>query len=274
MATDAIMDSYYGHTAISGLLANWLQGLKASSASSDDTVQKNDASSIASNEVRDIVQDVLYSAAKEKFTKSKGDEMTNMSRSEIWFIEGMIQSPRWRKLLIDLATTNKDSVLLKYCVRRISDLGYHRELAKRINMTDDFSVYNSTLKAEFGNLISSIANDSGSSMDLNEIVEDIKRMCTSASFTYLYAVEVSQTQSIERIDGTHLLAVCFSLHSSFFEPSWRKHNKKSRLEKIFSYREQSVNGDVSLKNSKKKCLQVSRVPHQCFGSVALTLPSP
>lgn len=191
---DLLTESYYGHTAVCGLLAFWLKTLKTESSSSADTAQTNDTTKTAADEVRDIVQTVVDGVAKDKFNKAQGDAMTNMSSAEIFFISEMIESPRWRKLLIDLATTNKDSVLLKYCIRRISDLAHHRELAKRINMTDDFSVYNSTLKAEFkaiGELLSSVSGNQESSMDLSEIVEDIKRMCTSASFTYLYAVEVS-----------------------------------------------------------------------------------
>lgn len=204
MATEAISDSYKGNTVICGFLASWLKELKAaSSASSADTaVQQKDSGDVASNEVRDIVQNVLYGATKEKFNKEKADEMTSMEKEETLFIDAMIASPRWRNLLIDLATANKDSVLLKYCIRKISDLGHHRELAKRINMTDDFSVFNSTLKAEFtaiGDLISSVASDSDSSMDLREMVDDVKRMCTSASFTYLYAVEVSIEMSVASV---------------------------------------------------------------------------
>ena len=193
MASEMLSESYHGHTPICGLLATWLADIKsASSSDSTETGKKEDTMNVAVNEVRDVVQDVMNAATKEKFDKSKGDEiMTRLSKTEAWFVDDMIESPRWRKLLIDLATTNRDSALLKYCVRRISDLGHHRELAKRINMTDDFSVYNSTLKAEFENLVGSLASEAYSSMDLDEIVEDLKRMCTSASFTYLYAVEVS-----------------------------------------------------------------------------------
>jgi negative elongation factor C/D len=196
LASEMLSESYHGHTPICGLLATWLSDIKAASSSSDSTEigKKEDTINVALNEVRDVVQDVMNAATKEKFDKSKGDEiMTRLTKSEAWFVDDMIESPRWRKLLIDLATTNRDSALLKYCVRRISDLGHHRELAKRINMTDDFSVYNSTLKAEFENLVGSLSSEAYSSMDLDEIVEDLKRMCTSASFTFLYAVELLRT---------------------------------------------------------------------------------
>eukprot|EP00544_Gedaniella_sp_CCMP2646_P010829 CAMPEP_0202497672 /NCGR_PEP_ID=MMETSP1361-20130828/23503_1 /ASSEMBLY_ACC=CAM_ASM_000849 /TAXON_ID=210615 /ORGANISM="Staurosira complex sp., Strain CCMP2646" /LENGTH=835 /DNA_ID=CAMNT_0049129341 /DNA_START=75 /DNA_END=2582 /DNA_ORIENTATION=- len=196
LASEMLSESYHGHTPICGLLATWLADIKAASSSSDSTEigKKEDTINVALNEVRDVVQDVMNAATKEKFDKSKGDEiMTRLTKSEAWFVDDMIESPRWRKLLIDLATTNRDSALLKYCVRRISDLGHHRELAKRINMTDDFSVYNSTLKAEFENLVGSLSSGAYSSMDLDEIVEDLIRMCTSASFTFLYAVELLRT---------------------------------------------------------------------------------
>lgn len=206
MASGLLSESYHGHTPICGLLATWLADIKASSSVSTETGKQEDTVNTAVNEVRDVVQDVMNTATKEKFVKSKGDEiMTKLTKAEAWFVDDMIESPRWRKLLIDLATTNRDSALLKYCVRRISDLGHHRELAKRINMTDDFAVFTSTLKAEFENLVGSLSTEAASSMDLSEIVDDLKRMCTSASFTYLYAVEVSHERIVEyKAAGTSL----------------------------------------------------------------------
>ena len=209
-ALEALSENYHGHAGIGGMLAAWLVDLKSSSSSSSDNDgKKEDSMNAAADEVRNIVQDVIKGITKEKFDKTKADEVLNMSKSETLYIQEMIQSSRWRKLLIDLATTNKDSALLKYCIRIISDLGYHRELARRINMTDDFSVYNSTLKAEFGaigTLVSSVPTDAESSMDMSEIVEDIRRMCTSASYTYLYAVEVSH----DRSDRMHKLFLFLS----------------------------------------------------------------
>ncbi len=215
LASEMLSESYHGHTPICGLLATWLSDIKAASSSSDSTEigKKEDTINVALNEVRDVVQDVMNAATKEKFDKSKGDEiMTRLTKSEAWFVDDMIESPRWRKLLIDLATTNRDSALLKYCVRRISDLGHHRELAKRINMTDDFSVYNSTLKAEFENLVGSLSSGAYSSMDLDEIVEDLKRMCTSASFTFLYAVEVSRTTYDRRVQNEQVSILLIPLY--------------------------------------------------------------
>lgn len=192
MAKEYLTENFHGQTAICGLFASWLADLKAT-PSSADTGKKEDNTTTAANEVRDIAQNVINDIAKDKFNKTEGDEIFNL-QSQAHFILEMIESPRWRKLLIDLAGTNRDSVLLKYCLRIISERGNHRELVKRINMTEDFLVFNSTLKAQFsaiGDMLSSISADAESSLDLSGLVEDTKRMCTSASFTYLYAVEVS-----------------------------------------------------------------------------------
>jgi len=230
MAQGSLTESYHGHTVICGLLATWLADLKASTSSSTaDSGKIEDNSVTAADEVRDITQNVITGNIKDAFDKTRGDEiMTRMSKAEAWYIDDMIESPRWRKLLIDLATTNKDSVLLKYCIRRISDHGHHRELAKRIKMTDDFSVYNSTLKAEFGaigNLLGSVSADAESSMDLSEIVEDIKRMGTSASFTYLYAVEVSKDSNDRALKPPSFLISFIAAANPCGESKTRSHTQ-------------------------------------------------
>lgn len=42
-----------------------------------------------------------------------------------------------------------------------------------------------------GNLSTSASSVTETSVDLSQIVEDLRRACTSTSYTYLYAVEVS-----------------------------------------------------------------------------------
>jgi hypothetical protein len=54
--------------------------------------------------------------------------------------------------------------------------------------------YNAMLGSEFvvvGNLSTSVSSVTETAMDLSQIVEDLRRACTSTSYTYLYGVEVS-----------------------------------------------------------------------------------
>lgn len=191
----ALIASFHGQTAICGLLGLWLADLKASSSSSDATKQEETVDT-AADEVRGVVQDVVNRIAMERFSKMGGDNILNLSKAEAAFLEEMIDSVRWRKLLIDLSATHKDSALLMYCLQSISKRGHHREIAKRVNQSDHFAVYNAMLGSEFAvvsNLSASALSDMEASMDMSQIVEDLRRACTSTSYTYLYAVEVSNS---------------------------------------------------------------------------------
>lgn len=111
-------------TAVCGLMGLWLAGLKSATggatggaiagkeAPESDNAAASDYQKGA-NAARDVVEEVLNRFAKERFTKDHGDAIVNLSKKEAAFIEKMIKSPSWRKLLIDMSAmpANKDSTL-------------------------------------------------------------------------------------------------------------------------------------------------------------------
>ena len=154
---------------------------------------------------RDVVEEVVNRLAKERFTKDGGDAIVKLSKKDAAFIDKMIKSERWRKLLIDLSATtaNKDSKLFMYCLQSISNLGHHREIANRINQSDYFGVFNSMLQSElsiaariavdgYTNEVSLCMDTSKGSgpMMMGSLIADLRRTCTSTSYSYLYAMEV------------------------------------------------------------------------------------
>lgn len=193
-AMQALITSFSGQTAVCGLLGLWLSDLKKSSTADKDKEAKREAFTMAAHSVRETAQDVVNRIAKERFTKAGGDNIFNLRKSEAVFLEEMMDSERWRKLLIDLSAANRDSTLLSYCLSSISKRGHHREIAKRINQSDHFAVYSAMLASELavvGNIATGAKIDLNSLMGLQELVEDLRRTCTSTSYTYLYAIEVS-----------------------------------------------------------------------------------
>ena len=192
-AMQSLLSSFRGETATCGILGLWLADLKKAAAvvadddqfvgvaasSSDNTMNQK-----AIDEVRDISQNVVNKIAKDRFTKAGGDNIFQLKKSEAVFLEDMMDSSLWRKLLIDLSATHRDSTLLSYCLSSISKRGHHREIAKRINQSDHFPVYSAMLTSEFA-----IVGNGGDSTEIHELVEDLRRSCTSTSYTYLYAVE-------------------------------------------------------------------------------------
>lgn len=191
-AISSLIESYYGQTAICGLLGRWLADLRSQSASTDEAEQGK-LFNIAADDIRQMAQEVVNKVANEKFTKTGGDSILNLSRSEAAFLEDMMDSSRWRKLLIDLSASNKDSALLMYCLQAISKRGHHREIARRINQSDHFAVFNAMLASELtvvGKIAVSSCRDADTYIGLEELVGDLRRTCTSTAYTYIYAIEV------------------------------------------------------------------------------------
>lgn len=187
-AINALIDNFYGQTAICGLLARWLADLKPS-----DKSQGLQPTLGAADTIRDVAQGVICKIAKDRFCKETADSILNLSKSEAAFLEEMMDSPRWRKLLIDLSATHKDSAVLMYCLRTISKRGHHREIAKRVNQSEHFSVFNAMLLSELaviGSLSVSAGSDAASAVNLLDLVGDLRRTCSSTSYTYLYSVEL------------------------------------------------------------------------------------
>lgn len=199
-AIQALSDSAHGQTAVCGLLSRWLADLKSQTSSSPSTTD-DDAHTKrftkAADNIREMTQEEINRIVKERFTHKGGDNILALSKSEAAFLEDMMDSNRWRKLLIDLSASNKDSALLMYCLQSISKRGYHREIARRINQSEHFPVFNAMLASELaviGKISVSACHDHDTSISLNELVGDLRRICTSTSYTYLYGFEVLRFQ--------------------------------------------------------------------------------
>lgn len=117
----------------------------------------------------------------------------------------------WRRLLIKLSDEHRESILLNWCIRELSQLGYHREIAQVIREADYFSVCNALLVdtifrlgsaiAEGGATYSDIANGSDSGTfesrsggasgtsnhdNVASLMIDLKRMCGSSEYMFIY----------------------------------------------------------------------------------------
>jgi len=194
-AITALIDSYQGQAAICGLLGRWLADMRSDDKEKEKGVTALSAKPSESNadKIREVAQNVVFKIAKERFSKETGDGILNLSKSEAAFLEEMMDSPRWRRLLIELSASHKDSAVLVYCLRAISKRGHHREISKRVNQSDHFAVFNAMLLSELaivGSLAVSAGSDPVSSVGLEELVNDLQRACSSTSYTYLYSVEL------------------------------------------------------------------------------------
>lgn len=188
-AIQAMSESARGQTAVCGLLCRWLADLKAGKGpvtAAADVGEESKRFEKAADSVRTTAQDVVNKIATERFTHKGGDSILSLSPTEAAFLKGMMDSNRWRKLLIDLSASNRDNALLMYCLREISKRGHHREIARRIKQSDHFGVFNAMLASELsviGKIAVSACHDHDTSISLNELTGDLRRLCTSTAYT-------------------------------------------------------------------------------------------
>ena len=195
-AIAALIDNYQGQSAVCGLLGKWVTDLRAAD---NRRTTKSSSSSL-----KDLIQNLIHRIVHETFTKEAGDGILGLSKKDASFLEDMMDAPRWRKLLIELSAMSqyKDSAVLLYCLKAISKRGHHREIARRVNQSEHFAVFNAMLSSELAviaRLAVAAEGDPASSIALDEIVNDLKRACTSTSYTYLYSLEL--LKQLQRQDG-------------------------------------------------------------------------
>ena len=114
-AMQSLMTGYQGDTAICGLMALWLAELKASNERNDNDKSNTPPSTLGggesmrdkrfhqgANAARDVVEEVVNRLAKERFTKDGGDAIMKLSKKQVAFVDKMIESERWRNLLVSV----------------------------------------------------------------------------------------------------------------------------------------------------------------------------
>ncbi len=121
-AIQCLSNSFHGQTAICGLLCSWIRTLACSSSSSQiaaststsatQHLSLSSADLAAMEAIRDIVEKVIHGIVIEKYSKEKDENILRLRKREVQFLEDMMDSDRWRRLLIDLSTKYKDSALL------------------------------------------------------------------------------------------------------------------------------------------------------------------
>lgn len=200
-----LVDKYQGQPAVCGLLGRWIARLRTSNSKpSSGWVESPETLATAADEIRASIEEVINRIATENFSKDVGDNILNLSPEDVSFLQDMIDSSRWRKLLIDLLAAHKESAVLKLCLRLISKRGHHREIARRINQSEHFTVFHQMLQSELtavGRMAVSAGSDS--SVGFPELVHDLVRACTSTSYTYVYSLEVLRAL-IASVEGSQM----------------------------------------------------------------------
>lgn len=210
----SLVTSYQGTTAMCGVLSRWLLqlknandatsngwlGVKSTSTTPSNGVGATDVQKANADSIRQLITQEMERLAKINFTDVAQQKILNLSRKERMFFEEMMDHAQWRKLLIDLSSEHKDSALLTYCLQTISNKGYHREIAKRINQSDYFHVFHGMLISELsligklsinqGNTPNRMDGDDVEDDSVESIVRGLTKQSTSTDYTFIYVMEM------------------------------------------------------------------------------------
>jgi hypothetical protein len=149
-----LSNSYCGYAQMTHIILEWLTLAQKISINSEDSL-RNSSSNNSRNSSKRILYDAetevlsqLSSMIKQRFDKDRADslieEFSKGSLSDEW-LTGMMNDNTLRRVLIELYDQNKRSTLLGFSLRKISSMGFHREIAQIIREVDYFDVFNDLL---------------------------------------------------------------------------------------------------------------------------------
>jgi len=145
----------------------------------------------------------LAGLIKQRFTTSKADALLHSATDIPKWLESMMVDANWRRLLIELFDTHRDSALLgNVCLPRISKLGHFRDLARVVRDTNHFDMFHGLvvhMVAEVVNVelrggsaaagAKEAVRTKGVQRERAEVVEDLCRMSRSSEHMLLYTSE-------------------------------------------------------------------------------------
>ncbi|CAM9279182.1 unnamed protein product [Scytosiphon promiscuus] len=160
-----LVAGYKGYAQQASLVNNWLQLA---------TDGKEDTENLMLQQLKILI--------KTNFDAKKVDTLLDSSMPG--WLTAMQDDDGWRRTLIELAREHRASALLRFVLKQLSDMGYHREIASVINQTDLFSVFNGVLKDALARI------PGGDEVEAIEALADLKRMCCSTSYMFMYSQQL------------------------------------------------------------------------------------
>lgn len=122
----------------------------------------------------------MAACLKQRFDKTLADQLLFLAVRPQW-LKGLMQDPVYRRTLIELYDQHNDSTLLGFCLREISKMGHHREIAAVIRESEYFAVFNDLLV----DMVARVSRSNAS--EVVALTEDLKRSCCSSEYMFLYA---------------------------------------------------------------------------------------
>jgi hypothetical protein len=137
----ALANHYVGYAEKCNLVSGWLRETDGDAdADAADAADEDGGAAVA------VAEDQLSAMVREHFERDKVDALLTRDTIPRWLTQ-MMKHRGWRSLLIELYGRHKDSALLKYCIRELSNDGHHREIAAVVPalIADEFTVFDGAL---------------------------------------------------------------------------------------------------------------------------------
>nr|CCA14051.1 negative elongation factor putative [Albugo laibachii Nc14] len=188
---EKLSSSYRGHAQMIGLVATWLDWLMVVTNASNFslTIDSNETIKREAEEPTWIyAEDVLYMRLEDLIMQNYNPNMVSDvlsgSTTEPEWLTAMLKDKKWRRMLVKLAEAHKTCTLLQYAIRRISEAGYHQEVASLPTANAFFPVFNGVLIDS----LKRISTDSEEEMAKN--ITNLQRICCQSEYSYFYAEEL------------------------------------------------------------------------------------
>lgn len=139
-----LSDNYVGCAAKTNIICEWLILAKSLNRSSMASVDVQSTYDQMKKEVENLMVAETAKLVKQRYDRRADDIILHASEIPSWLV-AMMNDDIFRKTLIQLYDTHNDSALLGFALRRISKLGYHREIAHVIREFEYLEVLNDIL---------------------------------------------------------------------------------------------------------------------------------
>jgi len=193
--------SYKGMPRKVAMLADWLLLLDSSDQDIEDNITNSNNNTELNDEllnkhVENQIMNLISDYILRRFSSQNGDRILNSFTSEPVWLDQMLEDTHWRHLIVDLYNKHENSALLRYCIRKIAEKGFSRDIAGAINESIYFDVFYSVLLACLDELLCPLSYSANSNKKnfcvhrLASLIDDICHLCTAAEHMYIVGITI------------------------------------------------------------------------------------
>ncbi|KAL9648739.1 hypothetical protein ABK040_003676 [Willaertia magna] len=162
-----LSNSYKGYPQMTSLLCDWMS---LTNIIDKETINK-------------LLMEYLKNLIIEHFDSKKADAIFTATHDPPKWLEYMINQMEWRNLIYQLSERHPNCLMLNFAIQRISESGFHNEIASVTTATTSLRVFHRILT----DAIEKLLNEDEEILLNSSIFFDFKKICCHSQYTYIYA---------------------------------------------------------------------------------------